>query len=107
MQLCQKLNFKLIIFLVLQYSPSNVLLFRLNLKVGNYFGFTAPVLSWFRSFVSERSECVLECKIKIEALLVKQGVPQRPVLGARLHTLYVRPLSDIFNRHDDADDSQQ
>ena len=58
------------------------------------------MLHWFRSFVSERSQCVLVGKIKSEALLVKQGVPQGSVLGARLYTLYVRPLSDIFNRHD-------
>ena len=36
----------------------------------NYFGFTATVLHWFRSFVSERSQCVLLGKIKSEALLV-------------------------------------
>ena len=58
------------------------------------------MLHWFRSFVSESSECVLLGKIKTEALLVKQGVTQGSVLGARLYTLYVRPLSDIFNRHD-------
>ena len=69
-------------------------------RLENYFGFTATVLHWFRSFVSERSQCVLLGKIKSEALLVKQGVPQGSVLGARLYTLYVRPLSDIFNRHD-------
>ena len=69
-------------------------------RLENYFGFTTTVLHWFRSFVSERSQCVLLGKIKSEALLFKQGVPQGSVLGARLYTLYVRPLSDIFNRHD-------
>ena len=69
-------------------------------RLGNYFRFTATVLYWFRSFVTERSQCVLLGKIKSEALLVKQGVPQGSVLGARLFTLYVRLLSDIFNRHD-------
>ena len=65
-------------------------------RLENYFGFNATVLHWFRSFVSERSQCVLLGKIKSEARLVKQGVPQGSVLGARLYTLYVRPLSDIF-----------
>ena len=69
-------------------------------RLGNYLRFTATVLHWFRSFVAERSQCVLLGKIKSEALFVKQGIPQGSVLGARLFTLYVRPLSDIFNRHD-------
>ena len=34
----------------------------------------------------QRSQCVLLGKIKSEALLVKQGVPQGSVLGARLYT---------------------
>ena len=53
-------------------------------RLENYFGFAATVPHWFRSFVSERSQCVLLSKIKSEALLVKQGVPQGSVLGARL-----------------------
>ena len=31
---------------------------------------------------------------------VLQGVPQGSVLGARLYTLYVRPMSEICKRHD-------
>ena len=67
------------------------------------------MLHWFRSFVSERSQCVLLGKIKSEALLVKQGIAQGSVVGARLYTLYVRHQSDIFNHHDVhsyADDTQ-
>ena len=43
--------------------------------------------------------------------LLNCGVPQGSVLGARLYTMYTRPIADIMNRHNVyyhsyADDSQ-
>ena len=56
-------------------------------RLENYLGFTAIVLHWFRSFVCERSQCVLVGKIKSETFHAKQGVPQGSVLGARLYPI--------------------
>ena len=65
----------------------------------NYFGFSAIVLDWFKSFLSERSQCVILGNARSKSIPLLQGVPQGSVLGARLYTLYVRPMSEICKRH--------
>ena len=40
------------------------------------------------------------CNARSKSIPVLQGVPQGSVLGARLYTLYVRPMSEICKRHD-------
>ena len=68
-------------------------------RLDNYFGFSAIVLDWFKSFLSERSQCVMPGNARSKSIPVLQGVPQGSVLGARLYTLYVRPMSEICKRH--------
>ena len=69
-------------------------------RLDNYFGFSATVLDWFKSFLSDRSQCVILGSARSKSTPVLQGVPQGSVLGARLYTLYVRPMSEICKRHD-------
>ena len=69
-------------------------------RLDNYFGFSATVLDWFKSFLSDRSQCVILGSARPKRTPVLQGVPQGSVLGARLYTLYVRPMSEICKRHD-------
>ena len=65
----------------------------------NYFGCSAIVLDWFKSFLSERSQCVILGNARSKSIPVLQDVPQGSVLGARLYTLYVCPMSEICKRH--------
>ena len=51
-------------------------------------------------FFSDRSQCVILGNARSKSIPVFQGVPQGSVLGARLYTLYVRPMSEICKRHD-------
>ena len=68
-------------------------------RLEDYFGFSAIVLDWFKSFFSERSQCVILGNARSKSIPVLQGVPQGSVLGAQLYTLYVRPMSEICKRH--------
>ena len=65
-------------------------------RLDNYFGFRATVLDWFKSFLADRSQCVILGNARPKSISVLQGVPQGSVLGARLYTLYVRPMSEII-----------
>ena len=52
----------------------------------NYYGFSATVLDWFRSFHPDRSQCVILGNARSKSIPVFQGVPLGSVLGARLYT---------------------
>ena len=64
------------------------------------YGIKATALQWFRSYLMKRQH-----RVSIESSLSKSfmlscGVPQGSVLGARMYTLYTKPLSEIFITHD-------
>ena len=66
----------------------------------NYFEFGATALNWFKSFLVDISQCVILGNARSKSIPVLQGVPQGSVLGARLYTLHVHPMSEICKRHD-------
>ena len=73
----------------------------------DWFGLDGTVLSWIKSYLSNRKQ-----KIKIgEAVILPFGVPQGSVLGSLLFTLYTSPLSQVISKfkvthHLYADDTQ-
>ena len=73
----------------------NILLHRLE----HVFGITGIVLSWIRSFLSDRDQTVFVNGLKSESFRLLYGVPQGSVLGPILFVLYTKPLDNIFERH--------
>ena len=73
----------------------SILLSRLNTS----FGLSGNVLSWFSSYLSNRTQTVLVNGCKSPARELKFGVPQGSVLGPILFVLYTQPLSAIINHH--------
>ena len=77
----------------------------------DWFGLDGTVLSWIKSYLSNRKQ-----KIKIgdsfsEAVILPFGVPQGSVQGPLLFTLYTSPLSQVISKfnvthHLYADDTQ-
>ncbi len=63
------------------------------------FGVNNVVLSWFHSYLQDRqyNVCIKETLSSLKLLTC--GVPQGSVLGARMYTMYVRPLADIIKKH--------
>ena len=72
-----------------------ILLNRLN----SNFGISGLVLSWFRSYLHNRSQSVSVNGETSRSLDVKHGVPQGSCLGPLLFILYVSKLFTIVERH--------
>ena len=64
------------------------------------FGISGTFLQWFRSYLSERRQCVSVGSFMSGLSLLICGVPQGSVLGPILFTLYTSPLEEIIQRHD-------
>ena len=80
-------------------------------RLSTNFGIRGNVLSWFKSYLSERSQSVIIQGVLSKKCHLEFGVPQGSVLGPVLYTMYTMPLACIFrqhkiNYHMYADDSQ-
>ena len=80
-------------------------------RLSRTFGFSGIVLSWFESYLTNRTQSVTVNDKMSSPSSLKYGVPQGSVLGPILFSLYIQPLSSIikptgFSYHFFADDSQ-
>ena len=63
------------------------------------FGFTDTVLQWFSSYLTDRTHYVSLSNHCSAFTHVHSGVPQGSVLGPKLFTMYIKPLSAIIDSH--------
>ena len=81
-------------------------------RLSSWFGVSSKVLSWFSSYISNRSQSVKIGNTLSDLRNLNFGVPQGSVLGPILFTLYTYPLSKIISsynlvkHHLYADDTQ-
>ena len=63
------------------------------------YGFHDSVLSWYKSYLSERKQCVILKGIRSNTFDLPFGVPQGSCLGPVLFTQYASSLFSIFSNH--------
>ena len=67
--------------------------------LSSWFGVGGVVLEWFKSYLSDRLQCVKIGSILSDAKKLLFGVPQGSVLGPILFSLYTTPLSKVIQNH--------
>ena len=71
----------------------------LQTRLEHSFGVTGSALSWIKSYLSDRSQCVAIGMTTSEGKCLNFGVPQGSVLGPRKYCLYSKPIGAICSRH--------
>ena len=67
--------------------------------LSSWFGVGGVVLDWFRSYLSDRYQCIKIGSVLSDAKRLLYGVPQGFVLGPILFSLYTTPLSKVIQNH--------
>ena len=65
-------------------------------RLESTFGISGLALSWFESYLSDRTQSVVVDGLMSTSVPLVFGVPQGSVLGPVLFTLYSQPLSDVI-----------
>lgn len=63
------------------------------------YGISGSALTWFRSYVSNRSQRVAVRSAFSDYTSLNFGVPQGSVLGPRKYCMFSKPIGDICKRH--------
>ena len=63
------------------------------------YGLKGNVINWFKSYLSDRTQCVHSSKTRSSISTLLYGVPQGSVLGPILFLLYVADVLQLIKRH--------
>ncbi len=104
-------SLSILILLDLSAAFDTVNHIRLLNRLENVFGVSETVLTWFRSYLTDRQQFVYMNGSRSEKGPVRTGIPQGSILGPLLFSIYIFPLGLLLrslglNYHFYADDTQ-
>ena len=68
-------------------------------RLQHSFGISGPALSWFSSYLCNRTHTVTINSMQSQHTTLHYGVPQGFVLGPVLFILYTQPLFNLVSKH--------
>ncbi|WP_419586369.1 RNA-directed DNA polymerase, partial [Thiolapillus sp.] len=68
-------------------------------RLQHMYGISGTALSWFSSYLTNRTQSVIVNDHISQVSSLSYGVPQGSVLGPILFILYTKPLSDLIHCH--------
>ena len=64
-----------------------------------YLRIASSALSWIKSYLSDRSQCVAVGSVLSDSQTLAIGVPQGSVLGPKLYCMFSKPIGEICRLH--------
>ena len=68
-------------------------------RLADEYGFSGCILSWFESYIKDRTQVVKVGSFSGETTKCMSGVPQGSVLGPLLFSVYISPISRLITTH--------
>ena len=68
-------------------------------RLEHLYGISGTPLSWFRFYLSNRTQTVIINNKLSQPSMLNFGIPQRSVLGPILFILYTKPLTTLIRQH--------
>ena len=68
-------------------------------SLSSWFGDSGVALDWFKSYLSDRVQCIKIGSILSDTKKLLYGVPLGSVLGPIFFSLYITPLSKVIQNH--------
>ena len=68
-------------------------------RLQHSFGISGPALSWFSSYLCNRTHAVTINSLQSQHTTLHYGVPRGSVLGPVLFILYTQPLFNLVSKH--------
>ena len=68
-------------------------------RLEHTYGIASSALSWIKSYLSDRSQCVAVGSVLSDSQTLAIGVPQGSVLGPKLYCMFSKPIGEICRLH--------